>query len=75
MFFIIGGPEIFRKGWRVGSNCTEKFSARNEKFSARNEKIFYLIGKTTAVLGKKRGESPVFAGSLLFAIQRYDIFA
>ena len=56
------------------TNCTEIFSARNEKFSARNEKFFYLKGKTTAILGKKRGESPVFAGILLFAIQRYNIF-
>ena len=58
----------------VRTNCTEKFSARNEKFSARNGKFSYLRGKTTANLGQKRGESPVLAGSLLFAIQSYNIF-
>ena len=56
------------------TNCTEKFSARNEKFSARNEKFFCHKGKTKAVLDQKRGENPVFAGILLFAIQRYNIY-
>ena len=56
------------------TNCTEKFPALGEKFSARNEKVFYLKGKTTAILGQKRGESPVFAGILLFALQIYNIF-
>ena len=56
------------------TNCTEKFFARNEKFFARNEKNFYLRGKTTAILGQKRGENPLFTGSLLFATQRYNKF-
>ena len=42
--------ENFSGKARARTNCTEKFSARNEKF-------FYLKGKTTAILGQKRGES------------------
>ena len=63
--------EIFPRETTARTNCTEKFVARNEKFAARNERNFYLKGKTTAILGQKRGESPVFAGILLFAIQIY----
>ena len=66
--------ENFSGKARARTNCTEKFSARYEKFSARYEKKFYLKGKTTAVLGEKRGENPLFVGTLLFATQRYNKF-
>ena len=74
MFFIVSGAENFSGKARARTNCTENFSARNEKFSSRNERNFYLRGNTSAISGQKRGESPLPAGSLLFALQRYNIF-
>ena len=43
------------------------FSAYSKKKNYLRGIFFYLRGKTTDFLAKKRGESPVFMGSLLFA--------
>ena len=74
MFFYQSGGQKKSGKAAARTNCNEKFSARNEKFFARNEKNSYLSYKIRRHFGPKKRRKPCFAGSLLFAIQIYNIF-